>query len=81
MHRQIAQLLHDLPPASADIARQGLMPALRELVDSEWPGAFDRVSRLRRDAQFKRSWWEFGALFYVHFSNFPERLRLETIRE
>ena len=43
-HRQIAQLLHDLPAASADLARQGLLPALRELVGTEWPGVFDSVA-------------------------------------
>ncbi len=43
-HRQIANLLHDLPSASApEVARKGLLEALRQLVEGEMRQAFDTV--------------------------------------
>lgn len=43
-HRQIANLLHELPPtAEAELLRLGLIGALRHVVDGELRGAFDAV--------------------------------------
>jgi signal transduction histidine kinase len=43
-HRDIANLLHDLPVRSApDIARDGLIESLRRMLDKEYAGAFDAV--------------------------------------
>lgn len=44
-HRQIADLLHELPPAIApEVARLGLIGALRQAVETELEGAFDDVT-------------------------------------
>jgi len=44
-HRQIANLLHDLPKAtSPEVARLGLIPALQEIVNNELKNAFDEVT-------------------------------------
>jgi signal transduction histidine kinase len=44
VHREIANLLHELPPtASADIARRGLIGALRQVVQTDAGNAFDDV--------------------------------------
>jgi signal transduction histidine kinase len=44
VHRQIADLLHDLPRATApEVARLGLFGALRQVADGELKGAFDRM--------------------------------------
>ncbi len=44
-HRQISDLLHDLPRATApEVAQLGLFGALREVVNDELRGAFDQVS-------------------------------------
>lgn len=43
-HRQISNLLRDIPPASSpEVARLGLLGALQQMVNSEFTGAFDRV--------------------------------------
>jgi signal transduction histidine kinase len=43
-HRQISDLLHDLPPTvSLDLARLGALGALRRAIDSDLRGAFDTV--------------------------------------
>jgi signal transduction histidine kinase len=43
-HRQISDLLHDLPPAiGADLARLGALGALRRAVEGDLGGAFDQV--------------------------------------
>lgn len=43
-HRQIANLLRELPTATApEVARLGLVDALRQLVADELPGAFDHL--------------------------------------
>jgi signal transduction histidine kinase len=43
-HRQISNLLRDIPPASSpEVARLGLLGALQQMVNSEFAGAFDRV--------------------------------------
>jgi signal transduction histidine kinase len=45
VHRDIANLLRELPSAAApDVARLGLIGALRQLVDGELAGAFDAVA-------------------------------------
>jgi len=47
LHRQISDLLRELPAAPApDVARLGLIGALRKLVDDELKGAFDQVDWL-----------------------------------
>ena len=44
-HRQISDLLRELPATSApQVARQGLVPALQSAVQQEYAGAFDAVS-------------------------------------
>jgi signal transduction histidine kinase len=44
-HRQISDLLHDLPRAAApEVGHHGLFGALREVVGDELRGAFDQVS-------------------------------------
>lgn len=44
-HRQIADLLHGMPaPASSEIARLGVVEALRSAATREMAGAFDEVS-------------------------------------
>ena len=43
-HRQIADLLRELPPAAPQIARLGLVGALRQLVADEFEAAFDAVA-------------------------------------
>jgi signal transduction histidine kinase len=43
IHQQIARLLHEIPPAPAEIASLGLAQSLRRVVDSEIPEAFDSV--------------------------------------
>lgn len=43
-HQQIANLLRDLPPATPDVARLGLIGALRQLVEREYTSAFDGVT-------------------------------------
>jgi signal transduction histidine kinase len=44
-HRQISDLLHDLPRATApEVAQYGLFGALEEVVNDELRGAFDQVS-------------------------------------
>jgi signal transduction histidine kinase len=44
IHRQISDLLREMPPATApDVARLGLIEALRRVVDYELPNAFDEV--------------------------------------
>ena len=43
-HREISNLLRDIPPASSpEVARLGLLGALRQMEKGEFPGAFDRV--------------------------------------
>jgi signal transduction histidine kinase len=43
-HRQISDLLHDLPPAiGPDLARLGALGALRRAVETDLGGAFDQV--------------------------------------
>jgi hypothetical protein len=43
-HRQIADLLHAMPPPTArEVARLGLLGALRQAVDEELTGAFDGI--------------------------------------
>ncbi|MEO8393541.1 MAG: ATP-binding protein [Chloroflexota bacterium] len=45
IHHQIADLLHELPAASApEVAQLGLMPALRKALDGELASAFDGVT-------------------------------------
>jgi signal transduction histidine kinase len=45
LHREIADLLHDMPVATApEVARLGLFPALRQTVTHELGSAFDQVS-------------------------------------
>jgi signal transduction histidine kinase len=45
IHHQIADLLHELPTAAApEVARLGLLPALRDALDSELGSAFDGVT-------------------------------------
>jgi signal transduction histidine kinase len=44
-HRQIADLLHEMPTATApEVARLGLIGALRQVVDEEFGNAFDDVA-------------------------------------
>jgi signal transduction histidine kinase len=44
-HRQIADLLHEMPTVSApEVARLGLIGALRQAVDEEFGNAFDAVA-------------------------------------
>jgi signal transduction histidine kinase len=44
-HRQIADLLHDMPTVTApEVARWGLVGALRQVVDEELGRAFDKVT-------------------------------------
>jgi signal transduction histidine kinase len=44
-HRQIADLLHDMPTATTpEVARLGLIAALRQTVDEEFGDAFDSVT-------------------------------------
>lgn len=44
-HRQISDLLHDMPTTSApEVARIGLVKALRRAIDDELPNAFDNIS-------------------------------------
>ncbi|PID87290.1 MAG: hypothetical protein CSA11_08375 [Chloroflexi bacterium] len=44
VHRQISDLLHDMPTVTApDVARLGLLTALRRTVDNELAQAFDKV--------------------------------------
>jgi signal transduction histidine kinase len=45
LHRQIADLLHAMPPGAVpEVARLGLLPALRHALGHEFAGAFERVS-------------------------------------
>jgi signal transduction histidine kinase len=45
VHRQLANLLRDMPPATApELARSGLVGAIRVVVEEEFQGAFDDVS-------------------------------------
>ena len=45
VHRQISNLLRDLPTTSApEVARLGLVGALQRAVDEEWRQSFDRVT-------------------------------------
>lgn len=45
IHKQISNLLHDLPPAAGpELERYGPLGALRRAVESELAGAFDRVA-------------------------------------
>jgi signal transduction histidine kinase len=45
VHRQIADLLHAMPATAApEVARLGLVDALRQAIDSEFSGAFDAVT-------------------------------------
>ncbi len=44
-HRQISDLLHDMPTTSApEVARIGLVKALRRAIEDELPHAFDTIS-------------------------------------
>jgi signal transduction histidine kinase len=44
VHHRIADLLRELPaPGSPEVARLGLLPALRRLVESEMRGSFDEL--------------------------------------
>ncbi len=44
LHRQISDLLRSMPPAVApELARSGLIEALRQVVEEELGGAFDKV--------------------------------------
>jgi len=43
-HRQISDLLHDMPTITApEVARLGLLPALQRVVDNEFKASFDAV--------------------------------------
>jgi signal transduction histidine kinase len=45
LHREIADLLHNMPPAIVpEVARLGVFAALRQAVEHELSGAFDQVS-------------------------------------
>ncbi|HEX7974863.1 MAG TPA: ATP-binding protein [Anaerolineales bacterium] len=45
VHRQVSDLLHELPPVAApEVSRLGLIGALRQVIDEELSGAFDDVS-------------------------------------
>ncbi|MFN8564297.1 MAG: hypothetical protein U0703_22385 [Anaerolineae bacterium] len=45
IHHQIADLLRELPtPAAPEVAQLGLIPALKQAVERELAGAFDRVT-------------------------------------
>ncbi len=44
VHRRISDLLHDLPVTAPDVARLGLIGALRHLAEGELAGAFDSVN-------------------------------------
>jgi len=45
VHRQISDLLHDMPTITApDVARLGLLPALQRAIDSEFRASFDGVT-------------------------------------
>lgn len=52
-HRQISDLLHDMPTTSApDVVRLGLLPALRRAVENDLSHAFDRVVwRIHNEAE------------------------------
>src|SRR6185295_17986812 len=51
IHHQIADLLHEMPTATApEVARLGLIPALRGTVEGELSGAFDGVTWEVEDA-------------------------------
>jgi signal transduction histidine kinase len=55
-HRRIADLLHDMPTAAApEVARLGLIDALRQAVDEEFGGAFDSVAWKVSSAAEKRA--------------------------
>jgi signal transduction histidine kinase len=43
VHRQLADLLHDLPAAAPEISRLGLVGALRQVAEVEFKGAFDSL--------------------------------------
>lgn len=43
-HRQISNLLREMPTATPEVARLGLLGALRQLVDTEFPDTFTAVS-------------------------------------
>jgi signal transduction histidine kinase len=55
IHRQISNLLHDMPPAPAfEVARLGLTIALRRAVEGEFSRAFDTVAwRIEPEAEAK----------------------------
>jgi signal transduction histidine kinase len=44
VHRQISDLLHDMPAAPPDVARTGLLGALRHIANGELADSFDAVS-------------------------------------
>jgi hypothetical protein len=52
-HRETAQLLRELPTtAASQVARLGLITALRQMVEDEWMRAFDRVEwQIENDAE------------------------------
>jgi len=59
-HRQISDLLRDMPPTVApEISRLGLVGALRKAVDEELAGAFDGVT------------WQIDAQVPQHAANIP----------
>jgi signal transduction histidine kinase len=43
-HRRISDLLGEIPTVTADVARLGFVPLLRQVVDREFAGAFDEVN-------------------------------------
>jgi signal transduction histidine kinase len=42
-HRQISDLLRDMPTSASDVVRLGVIGALRRAVEQEWANAFDSV--------------------------------------
>jgi signal transduction histidine kinase len=51
-HRRIADLLHETPASAPEVARLGLVGALRQVVDVELSGAFDGVTwQVDREAE------------------------------
>jgi signal transduction histidine kinase len=45
VHRRLSDLLREMPAAAApEVARRGLIGALRQVVDDEWGSTFDQVA-------------------------------------
>ncbi len=54
VHRQISDLLHNLPAAAPDVARSGLVSALKFMVNGELANAFDAVDwRIEPEAELR----------------------------